>query len=350
MPRSLQSRPRCQPFDSSRAERRPGAPTTRRPKPSSLRHHASSLPSGDHVNDRCGDQAGSACSRVSVNTGAASLPSVSAVHSTCQPLASRDVREVITGGREPRLSRRHALAARDDGHWRSPRRDRGSRCATRPTAASGRSHSCHASKRPSGDHAQIPRVVRVRDPHRPGAAVERHHGDVTRVVALEVERHLAPRRHRRTRGATVAGQRPEYAAGGADHDAAGRRRWPRRSRLHPPSTSRRPRRCRRSRPPAAPSRPPARRRGQQRPSKASSQPNRPPSGDQRGSDTERDREIIAGVRRPSVTAPDATRTRSRRAVLRAACLRDPPASILVTSCRLPRLSCRAPATPSVSRS
>ncbi len=149
MPPSPQSRPRCHPRDSSRADRRPGAAITSRPNPSSLRHHASSRPSGDHANDRCpGPHAGSACSRCSARTDLAFAPSASATVSTGQPVASQMYASCEPSGENRGWPTATAsppnvltapsslrIAIRDASH-----------------GMSGRSHSCHASVAPSGDH------------------------------------------------------------------------------------------------------------------------------------------------------------------------------------------------------
>ena len=179
-------------------------------------------------------------------------------------------------------------------------------------------------RRPVGRPRRIPRVVGVRDAHRPRRPVERHDRDVARVVALDRERDLAARRDggrdrvarrgaapgaRRAVGARSRASRPSR---GDDHQLVVAR----------PSTSRR--RAAHSavttiggaEPSAAAT------TRSERPSKLSTQARRFPDGDQRGSATPCERAISAAVI-GAVTAANASRAMPVAAPVQPATRLDP---------------------------
>ena len=240
MPRALQSSPRCQPFDSSRAERVPGAPITSRPKPSSLRHHAISSPSGDHANERCAR----APRRFGVFVRARAAPAARSrrrirVHTTGQPSASLTNASVArrarsAAGRTPIASPPATIFAR-------PCR-RGPRCATRPTACrAGPTRATRAACR----RATTPGPTRSRRSTRAAATPIPSSGTIatSHASSRSIASATSPRTD--TAGANARPSRVSARTtppSARDDDERGRRRPRRRARRRRPRRSRRRRR------------------------------------------------------------------------------------------------------------
>jgi len=128
--------------------------TQRRPKPPSLRQKATWLPSGDQAKLRWpGPQGGSPCSASSGTIGVASDPSGRARHTLSQPPASHTKASAVPSG-ENRGWPTPASGTPTGTAVGTPRPSEGAtviRLASQGMA--GPSHSCQATRRPSGDHA-----------------------------------------------------------------------------------------------------------------------------------------------------------------------------------------------------
>jgi hypothetical protein len=213
------ARSRCHPRDSSRADLRPGAPITSRPKPDSLRHHASSSPVG-RPRERTlpGDHAGSAHS-CSVRR-AARLPSPSTM-ATRRRASTRDARRrarSAAGSTRPRDRPVRLLVAdarrtahdprRVPRHVRQvpllPRRARRRRATTRDPTRSRRARPAGASRPVEGhvatSHASSRSIAHATSPRAETAG------------ASAARRGSAPARSLRSRA------RRQAAVGPCDHE------------------------------------------------------------------------------------------------------------------------------------
>ena len=215
----------------------PGAPITSRPKPSSLRHHASCVAVG-RPRERALARAPRRLGVLVVLGEHRQRVPPSDPTSTRRPaVASETNASRAPSGENRGWPHADRVAAGDDLRGApSAVARRTMRDASH--GMSGRSHSCHASARAVGRPRRVPRVVGVRDAAAGHArAVERHDRDVARVVALERERDLAARRDRGReragrRGSAPARRRRRRATD--DEPAVGRARRPARRRR--PST------------------------------------------------------------------------------------------------------------------
>ena len=227
MPALPQSRPVCQPFETLGRRRPPSrATTTRRPKPSSLRHERDRARRRATTRTNAGRDPTTArrarAARASTHVGASPAPRDGPhVHPAVE---LGDERERVARRREPRLTDRDVVATGDHASRRVGIVERDApRCATRPTACSGGpTRARPACDRPA-DHVGIPRVVGVRHPPRPRAAVEVDDGDVA------ARRHARPRRPpgcRRARrparrhGRRATGRAPDRRRRGDDEEPA----------------------------------------------------------------------------------------------------------------------------------
>ena len=277
------------------------------------------------------------------------------------PVGVGDERELRTVGREPRLTRGNAVAA-DRLHRSSP-----SASPSRPRRAAititrrvprhvGEIPLVPREQRTVGRPRGIPRVVGVRDAHRPRRTVERHDRDVARVVALDRARDLTARRHRGRDRVAVAGAGPaRVAVGEHDRDEAAVAGDHHHLVVGRPAPAAAEPACRRSRPPAASSRRSRPRRGRSdrrscRSRRAGRRPattgDRPPRATGRPSPP-----VIRAVTRRTLALRQPAAATPRPAwVLGGGLQPGSPPSILVTTCLIVRSPCRAPATPSASPS
>ena len=213
MPALPQSRPACQPFDTSVGRVAPSpssGTTTRRPKPSSLRVSAIARASGDHANERCpGPHDGSACSCGFGEHGTSARRRRASTDPHVHPAVELgDERERVARRREPRLADRDVVATGDQGRRRVGIVDRD---GDDPRAVPGHVREVPLVPReraPVGRPGGIPRVVGVRD----------------RAAAIRSRRRRRPRRRRcrRARARTrPAGRRARPPARRRDRPARG---------------------------------------------------------------------------------------------------------------------------------
>ena len=282
----------------------PGAPITSRPKPSSLRHHASSRAVG-RPGVRTLARAPTTARRARAAPGAPTrVGAVASPTQTPRRRRHRTERELRPSGEKRGWLA--ATASPTDARLACRRRTRDTTIRDTSHGMSGRSHSCHASVAAVGRPRGVPRVVGVRDAHRPRRPVERHGRATSHASSRSIAHATSPRTD--TPGATPGRRASALGARCRRPPTASRRPSPAATtsssslaQHHPPPSShvggdhdRRRRAVERA-------------HHEVGAAVEAVDPGQPsPAGDQRGSPTSCERASMAAVMRGG-TAPDASR-------------------------------------------